>query len=187
MTYKNTIISSITILMVLLAAWITLAYQAKPSISKQETPQPDTVMENVVATMMNKQGKPKLKIVTTKLMHYIENDTTDLISPELTLFRQSPQPWHITSKFAKASGGINQIDFWGNVVIRHAITATDPSTVIRTATLTVYPNKQTAETNDPITLAQPNTFIKATGMLADMNSGDIKLLSQARGEYVPSF
>ena len=186
MIYKNTIISSITLGIVLLAVWITLAYQAKPRLPIEFTPQPDAVMENVISTMLNKQGKPKLKIVTNKLIHYSERDITQFTSPLITLYRQSPKPWYISARYAEARGGIDQVDFSGHVVIRHVITLNNPATIIKTATLTVYPNKQTAETNDPITLAQPNTLIKAVGMFADMNSGDIRLLSQARGEYVPS-
>lgn len=185
MTYKHTLISSVTIIIVLVAAWLTLAYLHKSSKTITTTSQPDAVMEDVVATTMNKQGKVKLKIVTSKLVHYAEDNTTNLTSPIVIIYRQSPQPWRITSKFAKAFGGIDQVDFWGNVIIQHAVTSHDPETIIRTATLTVYPNKQTAETHDSITLTQPNTFIKAIGMFANMNNGDIKLLSQARGEYVP--
>ncbi|MCW5582746.1 MAG: LPS export ABC transporter periplasmic protein LptC, partial [Gammaproteobacteria bacterium] len=61
-----------------------------------------------------------------------------------------------------------------------------PATLIKTPTLSVQPNKQIAETNDLITLIQPNLVVKSTGMYADMNTGNIKLLSQARGEYVPN-
>ncbi|HLB42998.1 MAG TPA: LPS export ABC transporter periplasmic protein LptC [Gammaproteobacteria bacterium] len=186
MTYKNTIITSITMMAVLLAVWITLSFQPKQLVLPQAISQPDAVMEDVVTTMMNKQGKPTIKIITPKLVHYADNNTTHLTAPAVTLYRQSPQPWYITSKYAKATDGINRVDFWGNVIIRHTLIANHPITVIKTSTLTVYPNQQTAETNDPITLVQPNTLIKAIGMFADMNSGDIRLLSQARGEYVPT-
>lgn len=186
MIYKNTMISAVTIMTVLFAVWITLAYQAKTPAPIQNTREPDTEMENVISIILDKQGKPKLKIVTAKLIHYAESNTTHLTSPYIVMYRQSPKPWHITSHYAKAIGGIDQVDFWGNVVIRHVIASNQPETIIKTSTLTVYPNKQIAQTNDPITLAQPNTLIKAVGMFADMNSGNIKLLSETRGEYVPS-
>jgi hypothetical protein len=34
-------------------------------------------------------------------------------------------------------------------------------------------------------LIQPGLVVNALGMYADLNTGDIKLLSQARGEYLP--
>ena len=50
----------------------------------------------------------------------------------------------------------------------------------------VHPNEQTAETNALITLYQPNITVNAIGMTANIDTGDIKLLSQARGEYAPN-
>ena len=186
MIYRNALISFITILTVLFAVWITFAYQTKTHLPTQTNSLPDAEMENVVTTIMNEQGNPKIKIVTSKLIHYAENNTTHLSDPFITLYHQFPQPWTISSDYAKAIDGIDQVNFQGNVIIRHVTTSTQPATIIKTDTLTVYPNKQTAETNDPITLMQPNTLIKAVGMFADMNNGDIKLISQARGEYVPN-
>jgi lipopolysaccharide export system protein LptC len=187
MTYKNTILSLIMIAFMGLAAWTTfLSYRPESTITTQLTQLPDAFMEDVTALIMDKQGKLNMKIVTRKMVHYAENDTTHLASPELKLYRKSPTPWHITSKHAKATQGIDNIDFWDNVVIHHPADQYNPATLIQTTKLTVYPNKQLAETNDSITLIQPNIVVKATGMHADMNTGEIKLLSQARGEYVPS-
>lgn len=186
MTYKNMMISVMTMMVVLLAAWTTLSYRPKTFIPIEKVPEPDAFMENVVATIFSKQGKPKMKIVTSKLVHYTENDMTHLSEPVLTLYRQSPQPWRITANHAKAIQGVDKVDFWGNVIIRHAADFNGPTTLIRTPSLTVFPNKQVAETREPITLAQPHTLIKAVGMYADIITGNIQLLSQTRGEYVPS-
>lgn len=186
MTYKNTIISLIMIAVAGTAVWITLSYKPQHAALAQINTLPDARMEDVIAVTMDKQGKPRMKIVTPKLTHYAQNDTTHFISPQLTLYRKSPQPWFITANFAKSMQGAEQVNFWDEVIIQHAADQNNPATIIKTSTLTVYPNKQTAETNDPIVMMQPNTTVKATGMFADMNTGDIKLLSQARGEYVPN-
>lgn len=187
MTYKNTIISLIMIMAIGLATWTTLLTYHPDNIAVADKGAvPDAFMEEVTAVILDKQGKPKMKIVTPKLVHYAENDTTDLTLPHLTLYRKSPQPWYITSKHAKAIEGTEKVDFWQDVTIQHSGDIKSPATVIKTPTLTVHPTAQTADTVDLITMMQPNIVVKATGMHADMNSGDIKLLSQARGEYVPS-
>lgn len=187
MTYKYSIISVIMMTVLAFAAWTTyLSYRPQHSTAARPSQLPDAFMENVSAVIMDKQGKPSIKIVSPKMIHFTANDTTQLIKPELTLYRKSPKPWYITAKYAKATQGIDNVNFWDNVTIHHAADENNPATLIKTPTLTVHPNKQVAETNDIITLVQPNLIVKATGMYADMNSGDIKLISQARGEYVPS-
>lgn len=185
MSYKNAIITVFMLSAILLGAWMTLSYRGETVIATQTTSLPDAYMEGVTSIVMNKQGKPRMILATPKLTHYAENDTTDLVAPQLTMYRNSPQPWYITSDHAKATQGTETVDFWDNVNIHHSADNKNPATLIKTTTLTVHPNKQVAETKDDITMVQPSTIVKATGMYADMNTGNINLLSAARGEYVP--
>lgn len=184
--YRNVLFSLALLAVILLAAWTTLSYHSHHTQSSTTALLPDAYMEVVTAVILDKQGKPSMKIETPKMVHYIENDTSHLTNPQLTMYRKSPQPWFVTSNFAKAVGGIEHLDFWDDVTIHHAADLASPATVIKTLKLTVYPNAQTAETNEQITMTQPNITVKATGMFADLNTGDIKLLSEARGEYAPN-
>jgi lipopolysaccharide export system protein LptC len=178
---------SLTLILVIgLAAWTTfMAYHPETLVSSKKNTLPDAFMENVTALMMNKEGMPSLKIVTPKLTHYTDNDTSNFLTPKLTIYRQSPEPWYITSQYGKSTQGMTNVFFWQHVNIQHAADVSSPETLIKTPTLLVHPNDRTAETKDWITLIQPNTTIKAVGMQANMKTGDIKLLSQVRGEYVP--
>lgn len=167
--------------------WTSLVFY-HPQSNKPQVPQnsPDALMEHVTALILDKQGKPKLKVITPKLVHFPENDTTHFTSPELTLYRRSPKPWFITSLHAIATQGIEHIDFWDNVVVHHAADENNPATIIKTTMLTVYPNKNLAQTQNHITMTQPSLTVSAVGMNANLKTGDIKLLSQARGIYVPT-
>ncbi|MCE3238316.1 MAG: lptC [Gammaproteobacteria bacterium] len=146
---------------------------------------PDAFMEDVVAIIINKQGNPSLRIESPKMVHYADNDTTDITTPHLMLYRQSPEPWHINSNYAKATQGLTEVFFWNHVVIHHLQDVANPTTDMTTSTLTVFPDQQIAKTDDTITVVQPNTTIHGVGMLANLNDGTVQLFSQARGEYVP--
>jgi len=166
-------------------ALMTLVYGPNMSSSRDEGQTPDAYMENVTAIILDKFGKVTMKIITPKMVHYSKNDTTDFTDPQLTLYHKSPNPWFIESKTAKAWHGIDNVVFKDDVTIHHPADYNNPATVIKTTTLTVHPNEKLAETTEPITMIQPNSVMKAIGMQADMDSGNIKLLSQAQGEYVP--
>lgn len=187
MPTKYTLISVFMLAIVAVTSWFTY-FTDKPHTKLVTSAKvtPDAYMENVVALILDKQGKPSLKIVTPKLVHYAEKDTANLDSPELTLYRKSPTPWYINADTATTTDGVENVTFRENVVIHHAADDTNPATIIKTQLLYVYPNKQIAETPAPITLIQPGLKVSATGLNADMNTGNIKLLSQARGEYVPN-
>jgi len=184
---KNTLIGLFMIAIAGVAAWTTLSFRSTATVPTHVATLPDALMENVTALIMDKQGKPSMKIITPKMVHYAENDISNLTHPDLTLYRKSsPQPWHVTADFGKTSQGIDHVDFWDNVLVHRSADGSNPDTLIKTPTLTVFPNEQLAQTEDFITLIQPSMTVKATGMHANLNTGDIKLLSQAREEYAPN-
>lgn len=186
-TYKHSIIGIIILGVAASFAIVTFSsLYTSHYAAKQTLELPDAYMEEATALIFDKQGKPKMKVVTPRMVHFAKNDVTKLETPQLTLYRKSPQPWYVTSKYAETIKGSEQINFWENVVIQHAADEGSPATIIKTPTLTVTPNTQIAETNDPIEMTQPNIVVKGIGMHADMSNGDIKLLSEARGEYVPN-
>ena len=187
MTYRNIFISFALMLVILFSVWTMFFMDHSRNLNTQEEKQlPDALMEEVTAITMNKQGQPTMKVVSPQIIHYAKEDTTYFTQPDITLYRKSPQPWNVTATHAKAIQGVDQINFWGAVTIHHPADQNNPTTLIKSPTLTVYLSQQIAETNDKITLIQPNVTINATGMQANMNTGEIKLLSEARGEYVPS-
>lgn len=143
-------------------------------------------MEEVKATIMNKEGKPSLKVEAPSLTHYAENDATELKKPHVIIYRQTPEPWHIHSNFAKTKKGVQEITFWDNVIIHHLADANNPVTTLHTNTLSVFPDQQIAKTAEAITMEQPSTVIHAIGMMANWDQGTVQLLSQAREEYVPN-
>jgi lipopolysaccharide export system protein LptC len=187
MTYKKyVLLSFITIVAILLSTWTVLLTQKKPDKAlASSTPLPDGFMEDVTAVIMNKYGKPRMKVLTSKLLHFPEDDTTHLSFPKITIYRQSPQPWYVRANYATAKQGIDHIDFFENVTLHHPADQHNPATMITTPTLSVHTQEEKIETQAFITLTQANTVINAKGMQVEMRSGDVKLLSEARGEYVP--
>jgi lipopolysaccharide export system protein LptC len=187
MNSRSTLISLLLIAIMGLAAYISF-FPNRPPLPTNigSVAIPDAYMEEVNALIMDKDGKLKMKIQTPRLVHFNNDDITNLTAPLITLYRQSPMPWYISSNYAKSTQGIDNVHFRENVVIRHAMDKSTPETVIKTTSLMVHPNAKTAETNELITLLQPNLTMTSIGMIANMDSGDIKLLSQPRGEYVPN-
>lgn len=180
---KNLFYSGLLITALLLSGWsLFIIYHKKPSTA-DDLGKPDSFMEEVVATFIDKEGKPSLKMIATKMTHYNQNDATTISNPILTLYRKSPKPWHLTADHARALQGISQIRLWSNVIINHPGDTQNEKTTLLTPSLSVFPDKQVATTVAPVVITQPNTKIHAIGMKADLDSGAIHLLSQAVGEY----
>lgn len=185
MRYKNIALGTVLFTIIGMAAYLTLSHHGDRNKATESSALPDAYMEDVVATIMNKQGKISMKIVTSKVVHYSHYDVAQFSTPHLTIYRKSPQPWYVTSLHAKSMHGLDKIDFWDDVVIHHSADRNSAATLIKTTSLIVHPIEQTAETDQPITLIQPNITVNGIGMFANMNTGYVKLLKEARGEYAP--
>ncbi len=184
---KNSTFILLLLIAMALSGWsIMLSKQSLLATTEDDATLPDAYMDNIVATIMNKQGKPSLKIEAPKMVHFVGNDTTYITHPRVTVYRQSPAPWYINSDSAQALNGLEQVIFTNNVVIYHPADTENPHTTMETASLTIFPDKQQAKTDNAVIIKQPDAVVHAVGMLADLNNGTIKLLSQAKGDYVPN-
>jgi lipopolysaccharide export system protein LptC len=132
---------------------------------------------------MDQHGEPSLKIISPKIVHYAENDTADIEQPLISIYHQSPIPWHIKSRYAKATQGISTILFWDQVVIDHPADHNTATTLIKTTRLTITPTEKRAQTDQWITLQQPGIVAQGIGMLANLRDGTIHLLSAVEGAY----
>jgi lipopolysaccharide export system protein LptC len=188
LTLKNFSISLLLIFAVGLSAWsIIVSHSLSTTGNDNDDPKKaDSFMEDVTAMQFGESGKPSMKLITARMVHYPENDSTDILAPHVTIFRKSPKPWYIESNFAKTSKGLDEILFYSNVSIHHPADAENPNTSLRTETLTIFPDRQIASTDRAVTFIQPDTTIHAIGMLANLNDNTIKLLAQAKGEYAPT-
>ena len=158
--------------------------QSSVSFVSANASMPDAIMEGATTLILNKQGKPKMKLSAVKMIHFTKNDNTQFVLPQLTFYRDK-SPWYVNSHYASATQGIEHVQFWQNVIIHYPADEEQPDTIIKTRQLSVHPQQQIAETDEKITLTQPNLKLQSKGMHANMQTGFIKLLSNARGEYVP--
>lgn len=176
--------SALTLFAVGLSAWsIFFSKATLPNNTLANRSDPDTFMENVTATLFDGQGKISLKIITPKITHTENNDTATLYKPHIIAYKESPVPWSIDADKAETIAGTQKILLQGNVIIHHEHDQKNPTSTMTTNALTLFPDKQLAETNQPITVTQPDLLIRAIGMRADMKLGTIQLFSKATGEY----
>jgi lipopolysaccharide export system protein LptC len=184
---RNTTISLLLMLAAGLSIWSIIISNKHPAPTVQNDPaKADSYMEDVIATMLGKDGKPTLKLISPKMIHFPENDSTKILTPRLTIFRKSPNPWYVDADYAKTKNGISEILFWDHVVIHHPSDIENPNTSLQTQALTIFPDQQIARTDLPVTFIQPDTVVHAKGMLANLNDSTIKLLSETQGDYVPN-
>lgn len=119
-----------------------------------------------------------------ELRHYSDDDSTELDQPRLTIFKDGAPPWKVHSATGWVSPDGERVQLRGDVLIeRDAGTDVRPMRIV-TRDVRVEPERDYAETDEPVTVTSFGDRIDSVGMQAWLREpGRIKFLSQVRGHY----
>lgn len=184
--YRNLLIIMLALAVVASGILILIVNFNSP-INGYKSSAPNAFMTGVVATKMNKNGKPKSTLYSPKLLHYYNGNQSYLEKPHITFYNQHPQSsrWDVYSNHAQTVSKTRNIILSGNVRAIRAASQNNPKTTFVTSQITVYPNDEVAISDKNVKIIQKGSVVNSKGIKAYLKTGLIKLLSHARGEFNP--
>jgi lipopolysaccharide export system protein LptC len=145
--------------------------------------EPDLFMQDATITQFDDDGAVRYKLVSAEVRHYEDEGLTRLVAPNLTLNRAPQPPW-----FARANHGfVRDTDTPSGktaevILLREDVhlEQRNPNRFEITApTLRIYPNRQFAETDQPVIIDTAAGRSSAVGLSGDLNTGLLTLSSSA--------
>jgi len=127
---------------------------------------PDFIAENFTLRQLDAGGKLKYSLTATKMLHYADDESTDVSEPRLT-YLASPPPLYLQARRANISKDGKIVDLHEDVRGRRESDGNDPEMTFTSSRLLVYPDDDVARTPEAVTLTQGRTVIKGVGMDAD--------------------
>lgn len=190
MTYfsrKNILLTLLLISMLLASIWLShQSYLSLGGDSNNQPSTPDAYMTDVSYTQFDQQGQWRTRLDSPKIVHYAEQDTATLETPQLISRTPDQLTWVITADHGKSQQGLKVINLTDNVKIQRTKDSTKQTTTLTTTAMTAYPEQKFAKTDQPVKIVEPGITMNATGLTADLNTGDINLLSGVQGSYEKS-
>ncbi len=187
---KRQIYYAIVGLLVAVALYFLLYQSSASDVEKKviNTNGPDAFINDVVYTELSPNGQTKTLFTSTKVTHY-PNDTSDMANPSMVVYDakdMSAPPWKITSRYGQMRDKNKVVYLWDHVKLHRDAGKNNQATTFTTSALTYYPKRHYAETDRPVTIVQSGgSKLTAIGMHANLQTGSVKFLSQARGMYMP--
>jgi lipopolysaccharide export system protein LptC len=114
--------------------------------------------------------------------HIKASDVSLLTRPDLLAYRGTELPWHVRSERGEVSPGGEQVELIDDVVVERTDAKGRP-TVVTTSRMTVWPEKDYAETRQAVRIDAANGVTTANGMKAYLDDGRMLLLSNVRGQH----
>ncbi|MCY1418652.1 lipopolysaccharide exporter periplasmic protein [compost metagenome] len=153
----------------------------------QSRPQPSEAIDyyamNARSIQYRTDGSLEYEMTADKLEHQKTTDTTQVTTPNLFFYRaDEPQPWHVQSVRAEVSPGGKQVELIDDVRVART-DAKGRSLLLTTTRMTVFPDEDLAQTEQPVRIQEPNGVTTANGMKAYLKDSRMHLLSNVRGQH----
>ncbi|MDU8500852.1 LPS export ABC transporter periplasmic protein LptC [Pseudomonas syringae] len=146
----------------------------------------DTVIDyyaiNAHSVQYLPDGTLQYDMTSDKVEHVKATDVTLLTTPDLHMYRGGEFPWHVQSKKGEVSSGGDQVELIDSVRVERT-DEKQRTTIITTSRMTVFPQKQYAQTEQDVRIDGAGGVTTAKGMKAYLKDSRMDLLSNVRGQY----
>ena len=140
---------------------------------------PDYIINQAVLRKINPVGALTYTIKAPEIRHFPDDDTTDLLKPDVVYLRDGKPPLTISAEHGHMNKPGKQVDLDGDVRITRIASEKDPAMTAYTPDLTVFPDDEKAFTKSPVLITQGQSWLKGVGMQVDNRAQTYILESQA--------
>lgn len=184
---RSTIVFPLVLLSILalLTFWINHVVQPpKPKVDGSSRHDADYIMSNFVTTQTDINGDLRYKLAAVEMMHYPDDDTTNLQRPRYTQFAVGKPYTQAEGLRGYISSDGEEVQLVDNVKVTRQAFAEKGEMTVETEYLNIRPNDELVSTKSPVVIRQaPKTVIYATGMIYEKKTRTITLLHKVRAHY----
>jgi lipopolysaccharide export system protein LptC len=187
-TTRNIVLFALIMLVAIATNWVVERGDEQDEPHAIGRNDPDLYMLNARITQFSAKGARQHEIRASRLTHFPLTNMTALITPNVSLFASNASsPWNITAdngRLLPQSQLRDQIvELWDNVLATRSNSAGDFIN-IQTASLTVYPGQDYAETNQKVYIDGARGRTSAAGMQAYLEEGRYLFSSDSNNRVI---
>lgn len=159
---------------------------------REEAPQdstrrhdPDYLITNFTTTTYNKDGAAESMMSAAKMIHYPDDDSTELIEPRLVQSKPNEPRVRVESRRGALSRDGEEIFLHDGVLLTREAGKARPEARLTTSFLHVVRDRSLALTDREVLLEEEDRSLSGRGMEYNYDSGQLILRDQVRGIYKP--
>lgn len=155
---------------------ITADEDVRPSA--QERQEPDFIAEQTRLVAFDRDGRQHYELLADKVTHHPRTDTMALERPRLR-YELNGSQLHLSSAQGEVLSQGDEVRLAGDVRGRRTATRDRPEMTLSSASLTIWPDDERAETKDPVVLTQGASTARGNAMKSDNIFGTLELIGNA--------
>lgn len=155
---------------------------AQPAARRHD---PDYIVTNFTTTTYNREGRPLSVLSAAKMLHYPDDDATELVAPRVEQTRPDEPRITLTAERGSLSGDGEEIFLYDNVVLVREEVAGQPAARMTTSFLHVVRGRSLVRTDREVTLVEDNRSLTGRGMEYNSDSRQLQLFADVVGRFEP--
>lgn len=176
------VIAALILVPFLLYWGFTSTPQEASSDISQLTGKIDYYVENVNTREWDDSGKLKRTLTSPRIEHDPKAQLNFITSPKNLSYRADNSQVQITANEGVTLDDNSRTDLAGNVIV-HDNPTSESGTKLLTEQLSIYPQDDYAETDQPVTISSTSGNLKGTGMDLHFEKQVLNLHSNVKGIY----
>lgn len=170
-------IIAILLAVAIASTWILYRLNADSSLRDTYSRNaPDYFMEDFTTLTMDENGDPKYKLYAVYMAHYPENDTTEVLKPNMEFYRDGKPPLNIAADKGWLTADNDVVLLNGNVEFVEKNELDQHLIKINTESARILINQNYAETDDLTRIITRRTTITGQGMQANFKENKLTVL-----------
>lgn len=163
--------------------WLNQQVQLDTPAEGKKLHIPDAIMENFSALSLDEQGRRKGTMAGRKMLHYPDDDSSEIIQPHLTSHAANRPPLHLTAHKGVVLNKGEEVILQQAVLVRREPTPEAREMRMYTEQLRALPDKDWCGTDLPVRMEQGQDVMSAVGMEMNNQTQQVWLRANIRADY----
>ena len=144
---------------------------------------PDYVVDNMAHTRYNAQGAVESTLSARKMVHYPDDDSTDLVAPRVVQTKPNEPRVTLTADRGTVSQDGEEVFLYDNVLMVREAGPQHPESRMRTSFLHVVRARSIVRTDRDVLITEEGRMLAGRGMEYHNDSRQLFLRERVRGSF----
>lgn len=153
-----------------------------PSLRRHD---PDYIVDKLTHTRFNAQGAVESRLIALKMLHYPDDDSTDLVAPYLVQTKPNEPRVTLTADRGAVSQDGEEVFLYDNVLLVREAGPERPETRMRTSFMHLARGGSVIRSDREVVVTEEDRVLSGRGMEYYNDSTQLFLHERVRGRFEP--
>jgi lipopolysaccharide export system protein LptC len=171
------------LVLALLTFWLERTVRDEPSNPSQRRHDPDYLVHDFASTSFNRLGRIETTITAEKMLHYPDDDSTELIQPRVMQEKPTEPRFTVRADRGVLAREGDEIFLYDNVLLVREPEAGHPGTRMTTSFLHILRDRSLVRTDREVSIVEGRRSLSGRGLEYNNESRELLIRSDVTARF----